>query len=85
MPQRKGRILEIMEMERLRVRIVDLRVVMMVIADGDPDVFMASTAILDVLAKKLEERLQRLHEWWSPRAPPTSRGRNAESFTDDEL
>ena len=34
MPQRKGRILEIMEMERLRVRIIDLRVVMMVIADG---------------------------------------------------
>ena len=38
MMQRKGRILEIMEMERLRVRIIDLRVVMMVIADGDPDV-----------------------------------------------
>ena len=69
MLQRKGRMLEIMEMERLRVRIFDLRVVMMVVADGDPDVFMALTAMLDVLASELEERLRTLHEWWGPRAP----------------
>ena len=69
MLQRKGRMLEIMEMERLRVRIFDLRVVMMVVADGDPDVFVALTAMLDVLASELEERLRTLHEWWGPRAP----------------
>jgi len=85
MPQRKGRILEIMEMERFRVRIVHLRVVMMVVADGDPDLLMAFTAMLDVLASECEERLRTLHEWWSPRAPPASPGRSAESFTDDEL
>ena len=85
MPQRKGRMLEIMEMERLRVRILDLRVVMMVVADRDPNLFMALTAMLDVIAGELEEHLRTLHEWWSPRAPLASPGRSAESFTDDEL
>ena len=42
---------------------------MMVVADGDPGVFMALTAMLDVLASELEERLRTLHEWWGPRAP----------------
>ena len=70
MPQRKGRISEIMEMERFRVRNFDLRVVMMVVVDGDSDVFMALTAMLDVLASGLEESLWTLHEWWGRKAPP---------------
>ena len=70
MPQRKGRILEIMEMEHFRVRIFDLRVVMMVVVDGDSDVFMALTPMPDVLASELEESLRRLHEWWGRKAPP---------------
>eukprot|EP00963_Diacronema_lutheri_P011024 scaffold1301_cov363-Pavlova_lutheri.AAC.10 len=74
-----------MEMERFRVRIVDLRVVMVVVADGDPDLLVAFTAMLDVLASECEERLRTLHECWSPRAPPASPRRSAESFTDDEL
>ena len=60
MPQRKGMILE--TMERFRVRIFDLRVVMMVVADGEPDIFMALTAMLDVLASEIEESLRALHE-----------------------
>ena len=63
MPPRKGRISGIMEMERFQVRNFDLHVVMMVVADGDPDVFMALTAMLDVLAIELEESLRTLHEW----------------------
>ena len=58
MPQRKGRILEIMEMERCRVRISNLRVVMMVVAEGDPDLFLAFTAMIDVLARECQERLR---------------------------
>lgn len=85
MPQRKGRILEIMEMERCRVRISNLRVVMMVVAEGDPDLFLAFTAMIDVLARECQERLRVLEEWWSPQGPPASPGRSAESFTEDEL
>ena len=56
MPRWRGRILEVMEVERSLVRIVDFRVVMMVVKDGDPDVFMALMAMLDALASELEER-----------------------------
>lgn len=52
MPQQKGRILGIMEMERYRVRIVNLHVVIMVVAEGDPDPFLAFTAMLDVIANE---------------------------------
>jgi len=84
MPQRKGRILEIMQMERFRVRIVHLRVVMPVVANLHPDLLMAFTAMLDVLASECEERLRTLHEWWSPRAPPAIPGQNAGSFAGGE-
>lgn len=67
------------------MRTVNLRVVTMMVADGDLDLLMASTAMLGVLASNCEERLRTLHEWWSLRAPPTIPGRSAESFTDDEL
>jgi len=63
MPQRKGTNMEIKEMERFGVRIVDLHVVTMVVTDGDPDLLVAFTAILDVLASECEERLRTLHEW----------------------
>lgn len=85
MPQRKGTVLEIMEMERCRVRIINLRVVMMLVANGDPDLLIALTAMLDVLAEECDARLREMRQWWSPQAPPASPGRSAESFTDDEL
>lgn len=44
--------LEIMEMERCTVRIINLRVVMMLIANGDPNLLTALTAMLDVLAEE---------------------------------
>lgn len=52
MPRRKGTMLEIMEMERCTVRIINLRVVMMLIANGDPNLLTALTAMLDVLAEE---------------------------------
>lgn len=42
--------------------ILNLRVVMMVVADGDLDLLMALTAMLDVLVDECHERLCTLHE-----------------------
>ena len=50
MPQRKGRILEIMRLQERRMQIESLRMVMLVVAHGSPDLALAMTAMLDCLA-----------------------------------
>ena len=72
-------------MERCRGRIFNLRVVMMVVAEGDPALFLAFIAMINVLASECQERLCALDEWWSVEALVASVGRSAESSTDDEL
>lgn len=71
MPRRKCLLLEIMEMERLEARLFDLRVVMIVVVDGNWNVFMALKAMLDVLASEFEQRIRTLHESLGPGAQPT--------------
>lgn len=85
MPQRKGRILEIMRLQERRMQIESLRMVMLVVAHGSPDLALAMTAMLDCLACECDARLEEMREWWNPQILPASPGRSAESFTDDEL
>ena len=62
MPQRKGRILEIMRLQERRMQIESLRMVMLVVAHGSPDLALAMTAMLDCLACECDARLQELRE-----------------------
>ena len=85
MPQRKGWILEIMQLRRMRVEIAQLKVTALAVTQQSPSLGAAFVAMIDVLARACDAMLEEMMEWWNPQAPPALPGRSAESFTDDEL
>eukprot|EP00894_Picocystis_sp_ML_P000490 jgi/Pico_ML_1/51007/g2115.t1 len=85
MPQRQGRILEIMHLREMQVEIACLRSTVIVVTRGSPNLGMAFAAYFDELARECDAAVEEMMEWWSPQAPPASPGRSANSFTEDEL
>ena len=85
MPQRKGRILEIMELRRMRTQIAQYKVLAFVVTRRSPGVGLAFAAAYDALERQCDAMLDEMMEWWNPQGFPSNPGRTAETFTDDEL
>ena len=85
MPERKGRILEVMELRGLQVEIARLRTLAIVVTRQLPSLGIAFAAAFDALARECDAALREMMVWWSPQCSLGTTRRTVDSFTDDEL
>eukprot|EP00963_Diacronema_lutheri_P013620 scaffold2656_cov365-Pavlova_lutheri.AAC.5 len=85
MPQRKGKILESMQLRRMRVEITRMRTLAVVAMCQSPSLGVAFATAFDAITMECDALLRGMMGWWSPQCFLASTPRTMDSFTDDEL
>jgi len=85
MPQRKGRVAEVMRLREWREELVTYHGMVAVVFDDDPVRQFELMGVLEEEMEESEREEREMMEWWSPHIDVSEQTRSLASFSDDEL